>query len=550
MSDDQRPESLQETEGASPPVDLTSPEFQDYDGLSAMSAEWKYDFSRLWTQATLRALAAIGVALFILRAPSSSPRLLGFAVAALLLAWAVGGAVELVSGAPRDFFSLGRIVVLVALAVALIVWDEFSATELGRLIGIGLIVAGLITAGKAYQARHRQKPTERALAVVFYVGIGVSLLVAPATLLGIALLGLSTYWFLAGLISVITNLRIEGEPVPPSETWTSFMKWVQSRPNTADDRIQLYDKVFFEGEAGPRRLSRFFTLMGFATAIAAYGIIADSTAVVIGAMLVAPLMTPLMGTSLALVMGWPRRVLYTGLVALAGIGFAIGLSIVFGWSDALEISAVTNSQVASRISPTIVDLAIAMAAGGAGAFALSRPDVSDSLPGVAVAIALVPPLAVVGLMISQNDWPEAIGALLLFTTNLVAILLVGGFVFVMTGVVPLFQISNNSDRIKKTFGMVAILAVVIVAILGVSTDRFKAQSTGVSTVTAEIDSYIEGTELAKGEVTVTPAVVTVTLTGPEPPENLDQLASSIEAAVGDVEVVVHWFQRTTYKSDE
>ena len=133
----------------------------------------------------------------------------------------------------------------------------------------------------------------------------------------------------------------------------------------------------------------------------------------------------------------------------------------------------TNSQVASRITPTIVDLLIAVAAGGAGAFALSRPDVSDSLPGVAIAIALVPPLAVVGLMISQADWISAIGALLLFTTNLVAILLVGGFVFVMTGVVPLFQISSNTDRIKKTLGMVAILALLIVAVLGVSTDQIE-----------------------------------------------------------------------------
>ena len=530
-------------------IDLSSPEFQDYDGPSAMSPQGKYDFSRLWTQATLRAVAAIAVALFILGAPSSSPKLLGYAVAALLLAWAAGGALELISGADRTFFSFGRIVVLVALAVALFVWDEFNATELGRLIGLGFVVAGLITAGKAYQARHEQKPTERALAVFFYVGLGTALWIAPATLLSLALLSVSLYWFLAGLISVVTNLRTEGDPVPPSETLQSFMKWVQSRPNTADDRIQLYDKVFFEGEVGPRRLSRFFALMSFATAIAAYGIIADSTAVVIGAMLVAPLMTPLMGTSLALVMGWPQRVVYTGLVALLGIALAIGLSIVFGWSTGNEISSVTNSQVASRITPTIVDLAIAMAAGGAGAFALSRPDVSDSLPGVAVAIALVPPLAVVGLMVSQADWAAAIGALLLFTTNLVAILLVGGFVFVMTGVVPLFQISSNSDRIKKTMGMVAILGVLVVAVLGVSTDRFRSQTEGLAAATAAVDHYIEETELARGSVNVTESEVTVTLTGPEPPDDLDVLTDSITSAVGEVDVIVHWFQRSTFRSD-
>ena len=549
MPDDQRPDGTAKPEQTPVRVDLTAAEFQDYDGPSAMSTAGKYDFSRIWTQATLRAFAAMVVALLIISAPSTSPRLLAYGLAALLFAWAIGAAVELISGSERTFFSFGRIVVLIALSIALVVWDEFTATQLGRLIGIGLIAAGFITAWKAYQARADQKPTERSVAVLFYVGIGAALLISPATLLSAAILSISVYWFLAGLISVITNLRTGGDPVPPSETWHEFMRWVQIRPNTADDRIQLYDKLFYEGEAGPRRLSRFFALMAFATAIAAYGIIADSTAVVIGAMLVAPLMTPLMGTSLAMVMGWPRRVLYTGLVALAGIALAIGLSIVFGWSVAAEISSVTNSQVASRISPTMVDLLIAVAAGGAGAFALSRPDVSDSLPGVAVAIALVPPLAVIGLMISQADWSSAIGALLLFTTNLVAILLVGGFVFVMTGVVPLFQISSNTDRIKKTLGMVAILALLIVAVLGVSTDQIEAQSQGVAAVTAAVDDYIEDTELSRGDVTVTQSQVIVTLTGPEAPDDFNVLIDSITLELGEVEVLVHWFQRTTFRSD-
>ena len=312
MPDDQRPDGTAKPEQTPVRVDLTAAEFQDYDGPSPMSTAGKYDFSRIWTEATLRAVGAIVVALLVISAPSTSPRALAYAVAALLFAWAIGGAVELISGSERTFFSLGRIVVLMALSIALVVWDEFTATQLGRLIGIGLIAAGLVTGWKAYQARADQKPTERSLAVLFYVGIGAALLISPATLLSAAILGISVYWFLAGLISGITNLRVEGEPVPPSETWQTFMKWVQIRPNTADDRIQLYDKLFYEGEVGPRRLSRFFALMAFATAIAAYGIIADSTAVVIGAMLVAPLMTPLMGTSLAMVMGWPRRVLYTG----------------------------------------------------------------------------------------------------------------------------------------------------------------------------------------------------------------------------------------------
>ena len=133
-----------------------------------------------------------------------------------------------------------------------------------------------------------------------------------------------------------------------------------------DDRRTLYSNIFFEGDQGPRRLSRYLILMGFATTIAAFGVMADSTAVVIGAMLIAPLMTPLMGMSLSMAMGWPRRVMMSALVALAGITLAVGLSIVFGWMIGFEISTTVNSQVASRIQPSLVDLAIAVAAGGAG----------------------------------------------------------------------------------------------------------------------------------------------------------------------------------------
>lgn len=551
MSEDPRPESPTSPEQAPVPVDLSAPEFQDYDGPSALSAAGKYDLSGLWTQATLRALAAMVVALLILRAPSSSPRLLGLALAIILLGWSVGGLVELIRGVERSFFSVMRVIILVAIAIALVVWDEFSAVQLGRLVGAGLIGAGVVSGARAVRGKSEHPPTERFLGVIFYVGIGVSLLIAPATLLSFSLLGLSGYWLLAGVISLFTNLRVGSDPVPPAETWHAFMQWVQSRPNTADDRVQLYDKVFFEGEEGPRRLSRFFALMGFATAIAAFGVVADSTAVVIGAMLVAPLMTPLMGTSLALVMGWPRRVVYTGLVALAGIGLSIGLSVVFGWMVGFEVSSVLNSQVASRISPNLVDLVIAMAAGGAGAFALSRPDVSDSLPGVAVAIALVPPLAVIGLMISQSDWPEAVGALLLFTTNLVAILLIGGLVFVFTGVVPLFQISNNSQRIKKTLGLVAILGVLVIAVLGVSSNEFQAQAQGKAAVEETVVAYIEGTELEKGAITVSASKISVTLTGPEPPAEPETLTQSIQDDMGDdVEVVINWFQSETYRSEE
>ena len=530
-------------------LDLGRSEFQDYQG-ALFPETTRYDFSRLFAPATLRGLAAMVVAILIIRAPSSSPRLLAILIAVMLAAWSIGGIAELRRVKRRNPLLTARVIALAALALALIAWPSFTAEQLGRLAGVTLILGGAIAGYRASRFLEKGSRYEAIVGAVLYIALGTSLLVSPEALLGLALLGLSLYWFIGGVVTVVTNVRADERELELSNTWQFFLEWVQTRPNTADDRLQLYDKIFYEGEVAPRRLSRFFALMGFATAIAAFGIIADSTAVVIGAMLVAPLMTPLMGTSLSMVMGWPRRVAMSGLVALGGIGLAIGLSILFGWLYQIEISPELNTQVASRIAPTLVDLVIAIAAGGAGAFAMSRPDVSDSLPGVAVAIALVPPLAVIGLMISQNNWFEAIGALLLFTTNLVAILLVGALVFVMTGVVPLFQISHNSKAIKLSLGMVAALAIAVIAILGVSSETFQAEIAGTKAAEEAIDQWIGDTDLEIISTRVTPNELRVTVAGPEPPPPGQELADEMESVSGrEVDVVVLWVPRSVFEYD-
>lgn len=529
-----------------PAIDLSSPEFQDYDG-PIFETVADYDFSQLWTRAALRGVAAIVVALILISAPSRTPRLLSAVLAVLLIAWSIGGFVELIRGRERTFFTVMRVIVLAALAIVLIAFPRFNEQDLGRIIGAGLVGAGFVNLFRLYRERHVHSVIEPLIGALLYVALGAALLASPASLIHIALIGFSFYWFIAGVLTLVTNLKTDAAETRPTETWRAFLEWVQSRPNTADDRHQLYSKIFYEGDEGPRRLSRFFTLMGFATTIAFFGVVSDSTAVVIGAMLVAPLMTPLMGTSLAMVMGWPRRVTKTGLVALGGIAFAIGLSIIFGWGLSQVVSPVFNTQVASRIQPTLIDLVIAIAAGAAGAFAMSRPDVSDSLPGVAVAIALVPPLAVVGLMISQNDWDQALGALLLFTTNLVAILLVGALVFVLTGVVPVFQLSQNARRVKLSLGMASILAVAVIAVLGVSTEDFQADLAGTTSATEVVDEWLDGTELTATSVDVTATGVTVDVRGPNPPPEVATLASQLEQEIGHpVNVTVNWDPRMTY----
>ena len=142
-----------------------------------------------------------------------------------------------------------------------------------------------------------------------------------------------------------------------------------------------------------------------------------NTATVIGAMIVAPLMTPILGTALALVLAERRDLLHSMGLVLAGAATVVAIGYLIGALHATDVLAETNSQVAGRVSPKLIDLTAALATGVVGAFALVRSDISDALPGVAIAISLVPPLAVVGLTLESGSPSQASGALLLFATN-------------------------------------------------------------------------------------------------------------------------------------
>jgi uncharacterized membrane protein len=109
-------------------------------------------------------------------------------------------------------------------------------------------------------------------------------------------------------------------------------------------------------------------------------------------------------------------------LVVAGAAAAIGIGYVVGITVVNDIVAATNSRVAGRVSPRLIDLIAAVATGVVGSVALARRDIADTLPGVAIAISLVPPLSVVGLTLESGEPDEALGALLLFVTNVAAIL--------------------------------------------------------------------------------------------------------------------------------
>jgi uncharacterized hydrophobic protein (TIGR00271 family) len=196
---------------------------------------------------------------------------------------------------------------------------------------------------------------------------------------------------------------------------------------------ELRSELDLGGDGAESRRSGFWTMLVVSAVIAAAGVMSDSTATVIGAMIIAPLSTPIMGTALGVVLRDARLtrravryvVLGGGLVVVIGIAFAL---VVPG-----DVNLLADTQIAARTSPGLLDLVAAVATGVAGSVALTRRDVAAVLPGVAIAISLVPPLVVVGVCLGQGSLVLALGALVLFLSNLVALVLIGTVVFTAAG---------------------------------------------------------------------------------------------------------------------
>lgn len=263
-------------------------------------------------------------------------------------------------------------------------------------------------------------------------------------------------------------------------------------PVDAEEIERVRSVVMFEQPQLQARLIRFWTLLVLASAIATFGLYADSVAAVIGAMIVAPLMLPIMGLAFGISIGEPKAIVSSLLVGVGGAvtAVAVGFAISLLWPSSFDPGA--NAQIMARTAPRLVDLLAALATGLAGAFAVGRKDVSDTLPGVAIAISLVPPLANAGILFGAGEAALARGSLLLFTTNYLAILLTGAFVFGLMGY-PRAALGSTAPRLKHTAIVVVTLMVVVVAVpLSVSSLRVFTRHAAEVRVAEATTQWLEG----------------------------------------------------------
>ncbi|WP_395659230.1 TIGR00341 family protein [Nocardioides sp.] len=219
--------------------------------------------------------------------------------------------------------------------------------------------------------------------------------------------------------------------------------------------------------SGDRRAKRsaFWTMLVLSSVIASCGVLSDSTATVIGAMIIAPLSTPIMGIALAVA---EQRRNGSIVYVLVGGTLVVAIGMLFSLAIPGGIALMSDSQISSRTSPGLVDLVAAVATGLAGAVALARRDVAAVLPGVAIAISLVPPLAVVGVCLGQGDVGLAAGALVLFLSNLLAMVAAGVLMFTALGYST--EAVEDRDRPRRrTYVLIAVLVVLVAVPLGANT---------------------------------------------------------------------------------
>jgi uncharacterized hydrophobic protein (TIGR00271 family) len=236
----------------------------------------------------------------------------------------------------------------------------------------------------------------------------------------------------------------------------------------------------------------YFVLVLLSCIIATLGLLINSPATIIGAMLVAPLMSPILGFGLASIRGDPLLLRNSVSALIRGAILAIALSFIITWmNDRLPFISLQElpREVVVRTRPSPIDLGVALAGGLAATFALVQPELSAALPGVAIATALMPPLCVVGVCFALGETEKANGALLLFFTNAVTIASASIALFFALG----FSRPRKEGEgfLPRSLVISAALTIILLAPLGVQSFQFVQQATEAGMIDAVINEKVK-----------------------------------------------------------
>ncbi|MCX6373197.1 MAG: TIGR00341 family protein [Actinobacteria bacterium] len=292
----------------------------------------------------------------------------------------------------------------------------------------------------------------------------------------------------------------------------------------------IEDGLFLTTGARRAKTSQFWVLLVLASMIAAGGVVGDSTPAVIGAMIVAPLATPIYGVALATVTGSRRDLLASLLLLVEGVAVNILVGVLIGAFTVSRMPVYINPQIIGRTAPTLLDLGVATTVGVAGSFALVRRDVSNILAGVAIAISLVPVLAVVGITLGSGRLDLAWGAFILFLTNAAAIIVAGVVVFTAAGYE---QVARERGRHPRRRAKILIAVFVIALLIPLSlaslrTLRYEQWTNAAGDAAAQ---WVKGTDWKVEYVKQEGGDIVITAIGPGDPPPIEGLRRAVRRNV-------------------
>lgn len=314
------------------------------------------------------------------------------------------------------------------------------------------------------------------------------------------------------------------------------MGWLGWVINTGPEQHKLLDDMeddlYLDRGSRRAKLTKFWVQLALASVIAAGGVIGDSTPAVIGAMIIAPLGTPIYGLALGAVIGDRHEIRHSLLLLVGGIAVNVLIGVLIGLVTFNRMPLDVNPQIVGRTAPTLLELSVAVATGLAGSFALSRKDVSDILAGVAIAISLVPVLAVVGITLGGGRADLAFGAFTLFLANAAAILVAGTVVFTAAGYKREASRRDTRAGRRATIAIVVLVVVLLVPLAGGSVRTYLYERwTGAAQAAAE--EWVAGTEWHVDAVTLSGDDIVVTVIGPGAAPGIDRLKEGIRERVPD-----------------
>ena len=282
----------------------------------------------------------------------------------------------------------------------------------------------------------------------------------------------------------------------------------------------------------------YFFFVVLSGAIATLGLINDSPAVIIGAMVVAPLMSPILGVGLGSITADARLARDSASALIRGAVISVILAALLTLSNIYlpfvpSLTEIPN-EILSRTQPTPNDLIIALAGGLAAAYALSQPQLSAALPGVAIATALMPPLSVIGIGIALGRWDIAGGATLLFLTNAVTIAFAAMLVFFIEGFSP--RKVQDEGRLPRTLWISALLTAILLIPLTILGARFVAQAQENRLINNIVQTELAGfneAEIVELQITRMESGINLNLTiSANSPPTYSEVVALQEALVG------------------